>query len=174
MRTLTKLTDACEGCPGRCCTRRFWTAVHLTTTEARNPLFKGKVGHTISGDPVIRFGSRACPFLNQNTGRCKIYEDRPMACRSYVCHTAGGHSTKVIREFPALRRHLKRKGLEPAAGSFFYLEGAAESVWHLRLLRGAKSKTVWRYNATTGRCETVGRFDRRGKFTRKKRHHAKF
>jgi Fe-S-cluster containining protein len=174
MGSLTNLTDACDGCPGRCCTRRFWTSVHLTKNESRNPVFKGKVGFNVSGEPVIWFNNRACPFLNQNTGKCKIYDDRPMACRGYVCHTAGGHSTKVIYRFPALMKHLKRKGLLPPDKSFFYLEGEKESVWHLRELRGAKNKDVGRFNFTTGRYEIIGRFGRNGKFKRRTKSHVRF
>lgn len=104
------LTDACEGCPGRCCTRRFWGYIHLTTTESRSPVFRGKLGITTEGDTVLTMGVRTCHFLGKD-GRCSIYEQRPIACRGYVCHDGDEHSKNVIEGFPALKRHLKRKSL---------------------------------------------------------------
>lgn len=169
MASLTNLTDACKGCPGRCCTRRFWDTVHLTRNESRDPRFKGMLGINAEGDPVLVMGKTACHFLDRKTGRCLIYKSRPMACRGYVCHTAGGRSTEVIHEFPALRRHLYRQGLVPAPlrpQAFFYLDGAPTSVRHLRELRGSKSADVARYNGSRDRHEIVGRFDPKGKFHR--------
>jgi Fe-S-cluster containining protein len=31
-----------------------------------------------------------CPLLNRATGRCLIYADRPIACRTHFCEAAGG------------------------------------------------------------------------------------
>ena len=32
----------------------------------------------------------ACPMLQQETGTCLIYEDRPFGCRTHFCAAAGG------------------------------------------------------------------------------------
>lgn len=32
----------------------------------------------------------ACPMLQQETGNCLIYEDRPFGCRTHFCSAAGG------------------------------------------------------------------------------------
>ena len=32
----------------------------------------------------------ACPLLEDTTGRCLIYEDRPFGCRTHFCSAAGG------------------------------------------------------------------------------------
>ena len=31
-----------------------------------------------------------CPMLEQNTGRCLIYDARPFGCRTHFCEAAGG------------------------------------------------------------------------------------
>ena len=31
-----------------------------------------------------------CPFLNGETGLCRIYDGRPFACRTHFCGPAGG------------------------------------------------------------------------------------
>ena len=32
----------------------------------------------------------ACPLLDPATARCRIYADRPFACRTHFCREAGG------------------------------------------------------------------------------------
>jgi uncharacterized protein len=32
----------------------------------------------------------SCPMLQQDTGNCLIYEDRPFGCRTHFCAAAGG------------------------------------------------------------------------------------
>ena len=180
MGAMTNLTDACTGCPGRCCTRRFWGAVHLTKEEGRDPRFKGMIGVNSDGDPTLVMGKTACHFLDRKTGHCKIYETRPMACRGYVCHAGGAaddedwsvygvHSDYVIHQFPALRRHLKRLGLlpdKPNDDTYFYVRGTDSAEWHLRDLRGHKDAKVVRYSARKHLHRVVGEFDEEGKFHR--------
>ncbi len=163
------LTDACEGCPGRCCTRRFWSAVRLTKTEARDPMFKGKLTVTEDGELALSMGKQACFFLEK--GRCSIYENRPMACRGYVCHTAGGYSSQVIEEFPALKAHLKRKKIKWAPEHMTHyqvdsVEGFHRRLRDITLLPGHRGKRVFRYNAKTRAYTFAGRFDRKGNFIR--------
>lgn len=172
---MTNLTDACSGCPGRCCTRRFWGRVHLTNEERRNPIFKGKLGLGSDGEIFLTMGKSACHFLNRKTGRCGIYEDRPMACREFVCHANDSrHVNEVIHSFPALRRHLKRKRLLPEPlpeECFFYVDPPAPgdvSVWHLREFRGRQGVDIGRYSARDNRYEIIGWFDSQGLFHRRK------
>ena len=40
------------------------------------------------GLPEAREG--ACPFLENETGNCLIYKDRPFGCRTHFCAAAGG------------------------------------------------------------------------------------
>jgi Fe-S-cluster containining protein len=45
-------------------------------------------------------GGRACPFLDEEIGRCRIYEHRPVACRTYGYYMErdGGRYCGIIRE----------------------------------------------------------------------------
>ncbi len=169
---MTNLTDACLGCPGRCCTRRFWGRVCLTDSEARDPLFKPHL--TMGGAGfALAMGKHTCPFLKR--GRCSIYKDRPVACRGYVCHTAGGYSTATIHRFPALKRHLARHKLLPEAlppKSYFWQENEGhfdpdERYWHLKDIPAIPLGDVWRWEAQRYQSRRVGWFDKELKFHRR-------
>src|SRR5881394_4371889 len=47
----------------------------------------------------------ACPMLQQETGNCLIYEDRPFGCRTHFCAAAGGPIAR--REVLDLIRRLE-------------------------------------------------------------------
>ena len=47
----------------------------------------------------------SCPMLQQETGNCLIYEDRPFGCRTHFCAAAGGPIAR--REVVDLIRHLE-------------------------------------------------------------------
>jgi Fe-S-cluster containining protein len=47
----------------------------------------------------------SCPMLQQDTGNCLIYEDRPFGCRTHFCATAGGPIAR--REVLGLIRRLE-------------------------------------------------------------------
>jgi Fe-S-cluster containining protein len=47
----------------------------------------------------------SCPMLQQETGNCLIYEDRPFGCRTHFCAAAGGPVER--REVLDLIRRLK-------------------------------------------------------------------
>jgi Fe-S-cluster containining protein len=47
----------------------------------------------------------SCPMLQQETGNCLIYEDRPFGCRTHFCAAAGGPI--VRREVIDLIRRLE-------------------------------------------------------------------
>jgi Fe-S-cluster containining protein len=86
-----------KGCAW-CCnfhvTVRFADAAHLArraraepALEARVRATAAKVGHL---DPVGRLRAAIpCAFLDQATGACSVYEDRPLACRAYRSRDAG-------------------------------------------------------------------------------------
>jgi len=47
----------------------------------------------------------SCPMLQQGTGNCLIYEDRPFGCRTHFCAAAGGPIAR--REVLDLIRRLE-------------------------------------------------------------------
>ena len=47
----------------------------------------------------------SCPMLQQETGNCLIYEDRPFGCRTHFCAAAGGPIAR--REVLDLIRRLE-------------------------------------------------------------------
>jgi uncharacterized protein len=47
----------------------------------------------------------SCPMLQQETGNCLIYEDRPFGCRTHFCAAAGGPFAR--REVLNLIRRLE-------------------------------------------------------------------
>ena len=47
----------------------------------------------------------SCPMLQQETGNCLIYEDRPFGCRTHFCAAAGGPIAR--REVLSLIRRLE-------------------------------------------------------------------
>jgi Fe-S-cluster containining protein len=47
----------------------------------------------------------SCPMLQQDTGNCLIYEDRPFGCRTHFCAAAGGPIAR--REVLGLIRRLE-------------------------------------------------------------------
>jgi uncharacterized protein len=50
-----------------------------------------------------------CPMLQQETGNCLIYEDRPFGCRTHFCAAAGGPIAR--REVLDLIRRLENVDL---------------------------------------------------------------
>ena len=51
----------------------------------------------------------SCPMLQQETGHCLIYEDRPFGCRTHFCAAAGGPVAR--REVLDLIRRLEEVDL---------------------------------------------------------------
>lgn len=61
-----------------------------------------------------------CQF-REPTGMCSIYEERPYACRGFLCYSdTYGPIARRIRSWPELHAHLLRKGaiLPPDGGKF--------------------------------------------------------
>ncbi len=48
----------------------------------------------------------SCPFLEEGSGKCHIYEGRPFGCRTHFCKAAGGAYAR--REVIDLIRRLER------------------------------------------------------------------
>jgi Fe-S-cluster containining protein len=60
----------------------------------------------------------SCPMLQQETGNCLIYEDRPFGCRTHFCAAAGGPLARrevldLIRRLEDVDLVLKGNGPRP-------------------------------------------------------------
>ncbi|MEY2543006.1 MAG: hypothetical protein QOE81_467 [Verrucomicrobiota bacterium] len=60
----------------------------------------------------------SCPMLQQETGNCLIYEDRPFGCRTHFCAAAGGPIARrevldLIRRLEDVDLALSGKGPRP-------------------------------------------------------------
>ena len=60
----------------------------------------------------------SCPMLQQETGNCLIYEDRPFGCRTHFCAAAGGPIARhevldLIRRLEDVDLALNGKGSRP-------------------------------------------------------------
>ena len=60
----------------------------------------------------------SCPMLQQETGSCLIYEDRPFGCRTHFCAAAGGPLARrevldLIRRLEDVDLALKGNGPRP-------------------------------------------------------------
>jgi len=58
---------------------------------------------------------RSCPFLQTGTGKCMIYESRPLGCRTHFCQAAGGPMDRrevldLIRRLEQIDTQLKGDG----------------------------------------------------------------
>lgn len=113
MRDDTRTSSACDSCPARCCSQKFgYQSIHLTHEERVNPLFKPHL--TDFGQ--LKLEGRHCRFLDTATFRCSIYEQRPHACRGFVCHdmeNQGDNTLAMVYRDRKLRAHLDSLGLLP-------------------------------------------------------------
>jgi Fe-S-cluster containining protein len=60
---------------------------YLTKGEA---LTAAKAWRGTGGKRLPATPDGACPFLEQKSGRCVIYDGRPFGCRTHFCAAAGG------------------------------------------------------------------------------------
>jgi Fe-S-cluster containining protein len=101
---------------------RFAEAVHLARRAKADPRLEAHVRATaarLAGmDATARPRAAVpCAFLDQASGACSVYEDRPLACRSYRSRDAGwcrsivGTSGGVVRGGPVIREGLAIRGL---------------------------------------------------------------
>ena len=119
MRLLTLNVPAywkCLRC-GECCRnlvgRRFGMAI-TPQEKQRLEILARRRGINVHFAPLTwngykitlyQFTQKICPFLDQNTNRCKIYPWRPLACKMYPLHPYG------VSDCTALDR-LQRRGFK--------------------------------------------------------------
>lgn len=85
-----RLRTNCGSCVNKCCSQPHdW--VYLTSQESSRlsaasglPESEFTVKRPIAnGDYVLRALNLPCRFLDAQTGRCTVYESRPLACRLF-------------------------------------------------------------------------------------------
>ncbi|MBI4699591.1 MAG: YkgJ family cysteine cluster protein [Deltaproteobacteria bacterium] len=84
-----------------------WQAVEHALARRGGPLGRTSRARPLRGDAE---GEQICPLLTRE-GRCAIYQDRPLGCRTYWC-------ARALRPHPVapyLRRDLLRRVLDIAA-----------------------------------------------------------
>lgn len=78
--------DCCS--VGDCCRFRLTGKTpHLTKAEA---IVAARAWRATGRTELAGKGDGSCPILDDATGRCRIYADRPMGCRTHFCAAAGG------------------------------------------------------------------------------------
>jgi uncharacterized protein len=75
---------------------------HLTKGEA---VVAAKAFRATGRKSLSENADGSCPMLQQETGNCLIYEDRPFGCRTHFCAAAGGPIAR--REVLDLIRRLE-------------------------------------------------------------------
>src|SRR5882762_441504 len=79
-RNCTRLTECCHfKLTGR--------TPYLTKGEA---VLAAKAFRATGRKSLPENTNGSCPMLQQETGNCLIYEDRPFGCRTHFCAAAGG------------------------------------------------------------------------------------
>ena len=77
-------------------------APYLTKGEA---IVAAKAFRATGRKSLLETADGSCPMLQQETGNCLIYEDRPFGCRTHFCAAAGGPVAR--REVLDLIRRLE-------------------------------------------------------------------
>lgn len=104
-RACTQLTECC----------RFKLTGQMPYVTAAEALVLAK-GWRASGRTRVAVSDTpdgACPALDPLTGKCRVYESRPFACRTHFCAAAGGPYAR--RDVVDLIRRLE--DLSAALGS---------------------------------------------------------
>jgi Fe-S-cluster containining protein len=103
-----------------------------------------------------------CAFLDEASGACSVYEDRPLACRSYRSRDAGwcrsilGTSGGVTRNSPVIREALGIRGLiEKALLAVTPAEWQAKGELHRLVVRMLDAVPAGRAAAPTAQGGTV-------------------
>jgi len=94
----------CDGCGGKCCRNvyvilrpeeeAYFLANHPDQLETR---YLSEKAVMVFKNTVRENGSFICPFMNQSTGWCGIYENRPAICRIFP---VGCYGCTVARSIP--------------------------------------------------------------------------
>ena len=93
-------TDALPTCKAACCALR---GTYLNPEEAASGFYDCFVDEE-SGLPVLRRDADGwCTYLDRDTRRCSIYENRPQTCRSFHC--TRGASVRGWKLSNAVHRH---------------------------------------------------------------------
>lgn len=101
---------------------RLAEAAHLARRARLDPALEAGVRATAARvarlDAVGRLRAGVpCAFLDRASGACRVYEDRPLACRSYRSRDAGwcrsviGTAGGAVRGAPVIREALAIRGL---------------------------------------------------------------
>jgi hypothetical protein len=94
-RQCARLTECCQF-------KRTGLTPYLTKGEA---LLAARAWRASGRRELPNETNGACPLLDQRSGRCLIYADRPFGCRTHFCTAAGG--PLVRREVVDLIRRLE-------------------------------------------------------------------
>jgi Fe-S-cluster containining protein len=99
-----------------CCQFKLTGRVpHLTRGEA---LVAARGWRSTGRKALIDRDDGSCPMLDEKTGRCFIYEQRPFGCRTHYCRAAGGPLDRrdvidLIRRLESLDAALGGSGAHP-------------------------------------------------------------
>jgi Fe-S-cluster containining protein len=94
-RNCTRSTECCHF-------KRTGRTPYLTKGEA---IVVAKALRATGRKSLPQNADGSCPMLQQETGNCLIYEDRPFGCRTHFCAAAGGPIAR--REVLDLIRRLE-------------------------------------------------------------------
>ncbi len=113
----------CDTCAAHCCSQKFgYQAINLTCEERENPLFKPH----LTDFGCLKLEGRYCRFLDASSFRCTIYDQRPQACRRFVCFDTEGQDPTILAmvyRSRGLRAHLESHGaLPPLTEDLFWSE----------------------------------------------------
>ena len=106
------LDRACAGVADCCRFRLTGRTPYLTRGEA---LVAARAWRAAGRKDVIVPADGSCPFLHPLTGKCRIYDGRPLGCRTHFCAAAGGQANRnevrtLIQRLEQIDRHLGGSG----------------------------------------------------------------
>ena len=106
------LQRSCTGLAECCRFRLTGRTPYLTRGEA---LVAARAWRAAGRKDVIVPADGSCPFLHPLTGKCRIYDGRPLGCRTHFCAAAGGPANRnevraLIQRLEQIDRHLGGSG----------------------------------------------------------------
>lgn len=112
---LRPVERACERRTECCRFQLTGETPYLTRGEA---MVAAKAWKASGRSQVVEKKEGSCPFLEDITGKCRIYEGRPFGCRTHFCKVAGGPYARrevldLIRRLETVDRALKGEGPLP-------------------------------------------------------------